>query len=450
MAHTITRKALRQNIIQRLYRPRYPITSTTTTIAADKSEIIDAVLTDGDAHERGMRDAYVYIAETVASGPVYGEARKLLGLSASNKWEVATEFSDIVQTGTDYELHYKFHPSVINDKIDRLLEELRVPAIIPLSVVRNPDFSIGTSTSPTFWTLNNVAFLREEMDAAEEQDFMFFGPTSNRFTANGASPAVSLAFPTIPGKDYFVTVPILSTDGDKITVTLESPAGTALETGSTSWGFETGGDSYQHSVIHFSATIPADQYLAVVKVVSENTDSVWYMPHVIVTPTGDDQFPSPLHRDLALRDSYVITFPMGGAIKATDSAENFMWLDQQPTLFSHIRKAHSYHGGLRRVSLEKKATGAPMYLVGEESFPAFVGTTEATKDAEVTWAPGKLLEYLAVQELMEEWAEREDEAGNAEASARLYSRAKNIKGDSVVPESRRVFGLAEAMIKGTL
>ena len=457
MSHTTTRKTLRQNIIKRLYRPRYPIVSVTTDISADAGEIVDTALVGGDVFARGMRDAYVYIVEQVdspATGPTYGEAKKLLGLESSAIWPVLTDFDQKPNTGTDYEIHYKFHPDVINDKIDRLLEELRVPTLIPLSILRNPDFSVTTSTRtvPTHWTLGaNLAMLREVQDAVEEEDFLFFGPNINKFTASGADKDLTTVFPTVPGKTYYVTVPILSSDGDKVTVTLESPASTVIETGSTSWGFST--DTFQHSVVHFAVTIPADQYSATLRIACENTDTVYYIPHVLVTPVGADQFNTPIHRDISLRDSQVITFPIGNIIEATDSAKNYMWLEGQPKLFSHTKQFPGFHGGLRRISLETKATGVPMYLLGEESFPAFeadANETAAEKDAAVTWAPAKLIEYLAVQELLEEWAEAEDEQGNEIASARLYSRAKNIKAEKVMPESRRIFSDVQAIIQGAL
>ena len=401
-----------------------------------------------------MGEAYVLIVETVASGPVYGEARKLSGLATANEWQVKTAFSAAVQTGTDYEIHYHFHPFTIDDKIDRILEELRVPTLIPLSAGRNADMSKNDAGDfvPDHWTLNNATLVIDDLEAADEEDFMFLGKSNNLLTATGASPSATTDFPTTPSKSYAITVPVMSTDGDKVTVTFESPSGTVIETGSTSWGFLTGKDSWRHSVIHFTATVPASQFSATVKIATENTDTVCYIPFVLITPIGETQFDNPSHRGIDLRDSYVVQFPLGEKIEATDSANNFMWMTREAKKYSDIsNRFPDYQGGLRRVTLEKPSDGTPLFLVGEESFaPIRASGTYATRDAFTTQAPTKLVEYLAVQELLEEWGEQEDEMGHAERAQRLYSRAQNVKQQYVVPESRRVFGDAQAFIKGTL
>lgn len=460
MPHTITRKGLRQNIIKRLYRGRYPITSVTTTIAATTAEFIDTVLLDGDTFDKQLAEAYMLVVETVdapSTGPIYGEARKIIGLSTNNKWQVKTAFSNKVNTGTDYELHYHFHPFHINDKIARVMEEIRVPSLIPLSLIRNADFSVGTLSSPRQWTLgSDMTFLREVQDASDEEDFMFEGGGvfSNKFVASGSARTLRTVFPCTPGKSYTITVPILSEDGDKITVSVESPPNTSIATGTTGWGYDSVADSsHEYSIIHFSFTIPADQYLAAIEISGAETDTVFRMPHVIVTPVGNEKIPLPLEHGLDLRNIYVITFPLGDKIEATNSSENYMWGQKKAKLFCRIGKEHSYRGGARALTLEKTTTGAPLYLVADQSYPPWDQDATPTfkeDDAALSWMPAKLVEYLCVQELLEEWAEQEDEIGHPETASRLYSRAQDVKQKFVVPESRRVFGKVQAIINGVL
>ena len=452
MPHTVTRKTLRQNIIKRLYRGRFPITSTTTSTAGDTSEFIDTTLEDGDIFDGHLSDAYILVVETVVSGPVYGEARKVTGLSSGNQWQVETAFSAAVQTGTDYELHYRFHPFVIDDKIDRILEELRVPTLMPLSILRNTDFSKddGTAGTPDYWSNNNVTLTIESQEDDDDEDFMFLGSYNNKLLATGASPTISTVFPTSPTQSYVITVPVLSTDGDKITITHESPAGTVITTGSTSWGFSA--DSYRHSVIHFTTTTATSQYIDTIKIALENTDTFCYIPFVLITPIGHTMFDLLPHREIDGRDSVVVSFPLGEKIEATDSANNFLWMTKEATKYCNVSsRFQDYHGGLSRVTLDRPSDGTPMFLVGDEPFtPIGASATYATRDAFKTQAPAKLVEYLVVQELLEEWAEQEDILGHEVTAQRLFSRAQQVKQQYVAPESRRVFGRAQAFITGTI
>lgn len=81
-------------------------------------------------------------------GPKVQEAARVTDVSFSgsnSQLTVAPGFSASLLNDTDYELHYHFFPTQIEDKINEILENLRRPIYLPLTLVTDGDMeSTGT------------------------------------------------------------------------------------------------------------------------------------------------------------------------------------------------------------------------------------------------------------------------------------------------------------------
>ncbi len=161
-----TRKDIRQAVIKKLYSPRYPIVGATTSTASDTTSVVDSILAPSGQVE-DYNSVFIYIAELVSGGPAIGEVARVTDTDFSgstSKLTIAPAFTDEVQTGTDYEIHYVFHPTEIHDRINELLENMRGWVFIPLSgLLSDGNFNSGITitnnwtTSGTTQAINTTA-----------------------------------------------------------------------------------------------------------------------------------------------------------------------------------------------------------------------------------------------------------------------------------------------------
>ena len=132
-----TRKVLRQAIIQRLYSPRRPTASATTSAGGDTSTIIDTILSPAGLTEDFV-SAWIYIIEAPSSsGPaIYTIVRCTnVDFSGSNsKITISPVFSAAIETAKDYEVHYVFHPDSINDLINDIIRDGSRDALSTMSL----------------------------------------------------------------------------------------------------------------------------------------------------------------------------------------------------------------------------------------------------------------------------------------------------------------------------
>ncbi|KKL64322.1 hypothetical protein LCGC14_2166160, partial [marine sediment metagenome] len=153
-----TRKDIRQAVIKKLYSPRYPIVGATTSTASDTSSVVDSILAPSGQVE-DYNSVFIYIAELVTGGPAIGEVARVTDTDFSgstSKLTIAPAFTDEVQTGTDYEIHYVFHPTEIHDRINELLENMRGWVFIPLSgLLSDGNFNSGITITDN-WTASGT------------------------------------------------------------------------------------------------------------------------------------------------------------------------------------------------------------------------------------------------------------------------------------------------------
>src|SRR3989304_5750925 len=201
---TTTRKVLRQNIIKRLYKPRHPIVSATTTTASDTTSLIDSILAPAGQTE-DFRGACVLITETGATGPVLGTIVRVTNTSFSGSnsaLTIAPAFSAALLTGIDYELHYKYHPNYIEFLIDEILGNLENPYYSPLPLITDGDMENAPATS----------FTGSNATLANETTTVLHGRKALKITATAANGHAQSAIVNLPNStqvlfaaDVFIT-----------------------------------------------------------------------------------------------------------------------------------------------------------------------------------------------------------------------------------------------------
>jgi len=148
-APTTTRKELRQGIIKRLYSGRYPIiftpaaTSTTTNI-------VNTVFAPAGQSEDFIR-AWIRISTQGSGDPAVGEVARVTNTEFSGSSSyliVAPAFSAAPDSGSaEGEVHYQFHPTMVEDRIAMIMENLKRPVLVPLTLVNDGDMESAPATS---------------------------------------------------------------------------------------------------------------------------------------------------------------------------------------------------------------------------------------------------------------------------------------------------------------
>ncbi len=160
---TTSRLLIRQKTLKKLHPTRHPIVGTTTSKGdgsgtANLSAIADSILAPSGQVE-DYKYAYICIAELVGGGPAIGEVARVINTDfagSSSSLDTAPPWSLEVQTGTDYEIHYKFHPSVINDKINEIMENIRGWVLIPYGGLLSGNNFNSEDTITDDWTVSGT------------------------------------------------------------------------------------------------------------------------------------------------------------------------------------------------------------------------------------------------------------------------------------------------------
>ncbi len=108
-----TRQAIREKIVDRLYRG-HEIVRGTTTSAGDSSSVIDTALIQGMFEVTDYIGAYIWLS----SGSADEEGSKIISFDrTAGDFTVSPVYSATVGTGVTYEIHYDLHPARVNEAI---------------------------------------------------------------------------------------------------------------------------------------------------------------------------------------------------------------------------------------------------------------------------------------------------------------------------------------------
>ncbi|KKL48338.1 hypothetical protein LCGC14_2326520, partial [marine sediment metagenome] len=186
-------------------------------------------------------------------GPSVGEIARVIDVAfggANSKLTVAPGFSASLVSGTDYEVHYKFYPNHVRDKANEILENIRRPILLPLTLVPDGDME-DTGTVSVYWT---AAGTGGDPTLAKDTSTVLHGRQTLSITNGGGvtlgyakSNSVYMSQHTV----VFVATDVYITAGDKAKLTLYDVTGTvAIETA------ESAATGWVH--LAFTASLPDD------------------------------------------------------------------------------------------------------------------------------------------------------------------------------------------------
>lgn len=411
MPPTTTRKTLRQEIIKKLYKPRYPIVSTTTGTAGDTTSVDDTALAGG-GHDTDYIGAWIYVAETTAGSPALGEIARVqnvaLAASPATLDPIAPAFSDELQTGMDYEIHYKYHPSVIHDKITEVLDDLEVSVLLPLTIIVDGDMEDDPATNFAVGGTETVA---------NEPTIVLHGKQSLKVTAGADDDyAKSTTAVNLPGStECFVSADCFITAGDSAKLIFYDETNAVnIETAESD---ETG---WVH--LEFTATTPETAEEVSLRLESQNNGDIIYWDNAVLLPRLGTQIEPPSEAEYVADFGDLFYWPRGAGIAGSSN-----------DLAYHIGQ-----GGMRtwgsytverddtavvplRISINPTPINQTLFIEVDVDFAALTSDTTTTK------APKILVRELALALLWDDMADEEDEEGNLQEGLVLRKRADRTR-----------------------
>lgn len=435
MPTSTTRKTIRQNVIKKLYRPRYPVTSTTTS-AGSTTALNDTILAAG-SHTQDYIRGWVYVVETVTSGPVYGEVARVVNTDFSGSTSQLTlspAATATIQTGTDYELHYWFHPDYVNDRIDEILQNLEFGVIRPATYITDGDMETAGYSD---WTGVNAT-------PAKSTTTVRHGTQSLSVTAT-ATPgyARSATVDLPPRTQVLVSADVFVTNGDKARLILYDMSNvTELESATS--------DITGWSTLQFLYTTPSDCEQVRLHLESMTNTDVTYWDHTILMPVGYDSISLPAQAEWHFDLGGVVTYPLGNAISSTASEFNFRSLQKKPEFYCHAKIDRDETAVTAyRVNLDKATGTEPIWLVLDIDYAAFAGASASAKDADTTKAPPDLVRDVVIATLLDDKALEAEDRGQEKQAFILQKRADRIRQTEVDPFIRQ-FREVKGVVHGTV
>lgn len=416
---TSTLKTLRQKILKKLHSPHHPITSTTTSIGTTTA-LNDTVLAPSGQMEDFV-NSWIYITELVSSGPAVGEISRVTNVdftSTTSQLILAPAFSNSVQTGTDYEIHRKFHPVRIVEKLNEILENLKHDLWVPLTVV--PDGDMQT-TGTGDWAVSSSTLTKTTTG-----DSIVFGTQSLKVTNTGANGYAELAVALNyqPGTKLFVAALVnkASGSGDPTLDFFNVVTSGVIETGSVDTLLSG------NAIISFLVEVPAGCYAQQLHLKGTSADNIVDWNFLMVLPVKQKQFtfPSRLEWSDDLQGLYKLDL---GTDITYDTSENAYMLSE--TIMEKWGEATFRREDTSNLPLvverrDIKEIDRMLFVKGRVDYSTF-STSGSSADAETTFAPEDILVDLVYAELLDEWAQEDRALDKLEIAIAKEKKAEIVR-----------------------
>ncbi len=352
-------------------------------------------------------------------GPAVGEIQRVVDVSFSgtnSKLTVAPGFSASLVSGTDYEVHYKFYPNHVRDKANEILENVRRPILLPLTIVTDGDMeAAGTGD----WTAAGTGGITT---LAKDTSTVLHGRKTLSLTNDGSTTrgfAKSASMYLSPSTLVLVAADVYITPGDKAKLTLYDNTNSAdIETAAS----VTSG--WVH--LEFVAEIPSDCEDVQVWLESVAVLDVTYWGSVQVLPVARVLYDYPSTLEWAEDFDKVFYFGRGVGLAATGEDNSFKVFEGPKKLWSPSSIVRDETAVTPfRLQLKKGNVSQALYVGG------FVDYDTLTDDTDTTNAPEDIVVNLTYADLMDAWAQEDIAADKFEAA-----QVKSQKADSI----RRLLG----------
>ncbi len=430
-APTTTLATLRGRVAKKLYTPSFPILSTTTGAGnAGGTTLVDSILAPASQTEDYVRAWILFTSGTNAGTTVRCTNTTFTGTISSLTFAPATAQ---VATSVTYELHYKFHPVAVRDKLNEILENLRREIWLVLTDVADGDME---ATGVTSWTATSSTRAKQTTGTG-----VVFGRQALRVTNSGANGLVTSASLFLaPNTDVFVAaiVQISSGSGDAVLELYDVTNATVIDSARVDNVFKG------NALAAFTASVPATSGAIAVRLKGTSADNVIDWNCAVVLPVEDKIFAYPSTLEWVEDFSEVMYLPLGNKITINDTTNAFnvfegpfqKWSEatfwQDPTAVTAFRLQLRNHKQIDKL----------LFVKGLIDYPTL------SADADTTNCPDDILVDLTTADLFDDWAQEEREAGRIEVAASKEARANTLR-TRISPRMRH-FRPDRGKVQGTI
>ena len=351
-------------------------------------------------------------------GPALQETARVtdVDFSGSNSTlTLAPSFTASLITGTDYEIHYKFYPQHLRDKINEILENLRRDILLPLTLVTDGDMeSTGTTDWTAAATTGTAPTLAKNTTAAN----VVHGRRSLSITANSDATnsfARSASINVSEGLSVFCSADVFITAGDTAKLTLRDiTAGADVETAA----------SVATGLVHleFTATVPADCEDIQVWLESPVASDVTYWSAVTLLITNRQVYDYPGTLEWSEDFDKVLYFPKGPALTNTGEDLSFEIFTKPAVIWSPaemIRDSTALNP--YRIMLKKGVINQSLMIGGRVEFDT------VTADTDTTTAPEDVIVNLVYADMLDAWAQEDIVDDKFQAAQIKMAKAENVR-----------------------
>lgn len=441
---TTTRLAMRQKLLRRIDFPAFPVTSTTTSIGSTTT-LNDSILAPA-AESDDFAGDWIYIAEAVTSpgtGPAVGEIARVTDADFSgstSQLTLAPAMTQTIQTGTDYEIHRRYHPSILHQVIDDVLDELEHPIILPLTLVTDGDMETSgtsdwtaaatTGTAPTLGKgTTNVLHGRQSLTI-----------TANADATNSFAQSATINLP--PSTEVLCAADVFITSGDSARLVLRDLTSSPNVDIETATSAITGWVHLEFKVTTGTAVEEVQLWLE-----SPAASDVTYWDNAILLPTKQTSFTYPGSLEFSDELIKVFYFPRGTGLSATTDDFAFKLQEKNSTFWGHAQVERDETGVVPyRVELLTSPITHPLWVDGRIDYPAYAGANAAALDADTTVAPKELVVELAYAKLLDMQADAAFDDGDREKGGELRDRAAVVRVN--VAREYRGFRTSNTIVHG--
>jgi len=418
---TTTRKDIRQKVIAKLYPHRFPTTSTTTGAASAANRVNDTALHAGGHTEDFVR-AWIYIAETEAGSPPVGEVRRVINAdfdATTSELIVLPAFTDTINSGMDYEVHYVYHPNRIHERIDAILANLRGRIYVPLTLVTDGDMEASTEAAYTTGGPAGLTLTKETSPVLHGRQSLKLAIVVGN-TGHTTRTASILNIPS--ESSILVSADVYSNTltGDITMRLIDDDATTVLNSQDFARGVSFGWQTLQ-----FTSQIPAGTEYFYVEFLNNAPSSTrdYYINNVIALPQARKLFDVTTLAERRTDYMGLFSLGVGSLINESTSEKAFRIFEEEPVAVPNTRL------------LEHQTGVTPFRIVLDNSYlidsPLFVklrtNYAALSSDTVTTLAPEDIVVDLVLADMLDFMAEGARDDNDLQKMATYRVDAVNIR-----------------------
>ncbi|KKL73106.1 hypothetical protein LCGC14_2078230 [marine sediment metagenome] len=351
-------------------------------------------------------------------GPALQESARVTDVAfdgSNSQLTIAPGFSASVVSGTNYELHYHFYPKHIEDKINEILENLRRPIYLPLTLVTDGDME---STGVTDWTAAATTGTAPTLAKSTTTGRVLHGRRALSITANSDATnsfAQSASIDVSENRSVFVAADVYITTGDKAKITLRDVTnGADIETA------ESVATGFVH--FEFTAVVPADCEDIQVWLESPVASDVTYWSSVQLLFTNRQVYDYPSALEWSEDFDKIFYYPHGPGLTNTGEDLSFEPFGKPAQIWSPADIIRDETAVVPfRIQLKKGTINKPIFVGGNIDYDVLSADTDTTN------APEDIVVNLTFADMLDAWAQEDISDDKFRAAQVKMAKAENVR-----------------------